>query len=290
MINRNTYSTAPPESRAELEAALQEIRQWEKSQKDIWFWEKLGRLPFMLLDKITPRFIHEKLGTAMDELGGYIQNGGRYLISEKKVMSLLADQARRAEAESLAEYPLSVMDGVAGQLSASRANIATIQGASTGIGGMFTLAADIPAVLGLSLKIIQEIAICYGFDPKEKEERVFAVKVLQFASSDIVGKRAIIEDLSAAQSEGTVKRQQAMISQLQGWREVAAAYRDNFGWKKLFQLVPIAGMIFGAFINRGMLQDVAEAAQMLYRKRRILIRLAESGEQHDRQERMERET
>jgi hypothetical protein len=52
-------------------------------------------------------------------------------------------------------------------------------------------------------------------------------------------------------------------------REVVNAYRDNFGWKKLFQLVPVAGMVFGALINRGALQDVSEAAKMLYRKRRV---------------------
>ncbi|AJY76682.1 EcsC family protein [Paenibacillus beijingensis] len=290
MANRNAYTASSMESKAELEAALQEIRKWENNQKDLWFWEKLGRLPFMLLDKITPRFIQEKLGAAMDELGGYIQNGGRYLISEKSIASLLADHARGSGAEGLPAYPLAVMDRTAEQLAASRAKLAAIQGASTGIGGLFTLAVDIPAVLGLSLKIIQEIAICYGFDPKEKEERIFAVKVMQFASSDIVGKRAIIEELAAIGSADEDKRQRAMISQLQGWREVVAVFRDNFGWKKLFQLVPVAGMIFGALINKGMLQDMAEAAQMLYRKRRILIRLAESGEQHDKHERLERTT
>jgi len=40
--------------------------------------------------------------------------------------------------------------------------------------------------------------------------------------------------------------------------------------KKLFQMVPIAGMIFGAFINRSSIVDVAETGMMLYRKRRIV--------------------
>ncbi len=63
------------------------------------------------------------------------------------------------------------------------------------------------------------------------------------------------------------------MSQLQGWREVVYTYRDNFGWKKLFQMVPVAGMIFGAFINRSMISDLSEAGMMLYRKRKILERL-----------------
>lgn len=120
------------------------------------------------------------------------------------------------------------------------------------------------------MKALQELAICYGYDPNEKSERLFVVKCLQFASSDIVGKRAVLEELSRMTGD---EEKSQMMSQLQGWREVVNAYRDNFGWKKLFQMVPIAGMVFGAFINRGTLKDVAEAGKMLYRKRRILERL-----------------
>ncbi|WP_141502926.1 EcsC family protein [Paenibacillus luteus] len=274
------------DTQEQLQAALLEIEVWEKDQKDLWFWEKLGRLPFMLLDKVTPKFIQEKIGQAVDEIGSYIQTGGKYLISERSVIerlhrnsdveqSLNIDKNEPITIGDLAAMPLAAMNKSAAQLSSSRSAMATLQGATTGIGGIFTLAVDIPAVLGLSLKIIQEIAVCYGFDPKVKEERVFAVKVMQFASSDIVGKKAILEELGAYDP---ASRSNQMLSQLQGWREVVTVYRDNFGWKKLFQMIPVAGMLFGAFINRGMLNDVAEAATMLYRKRRVLIKLAENEE------------
>ncbi|MED4604227.1 EcsC family protein, partial [Paenibacillus validus] len=163
-----------------------------------------------------------------------------------------------------------VMNRAAASLTHNRIKLATAQGATTGFGGLFTLAIDIPAILGLSLKTIQEVAMVYGYDPKEKPERVFVIKCLQFASADIVGKKAVLEELA---DYGNESRKPESLSQLQGWREVVAAYRDNFGWKKLFQLVPIAGMLFGAVLNRSTLQDVAEAATMLYRKRRILERL-----------------
>ena len=51
------------------------------------------------------------------------------------------------------------------------------------------------------------------------------------------------------------------------------SYSESFGWKKLFQLVPIAGMIFGSVSNKNTIQDVAEAGKMLYKKRLILHRL-----------------
>lgn len=270
----------PVETKEELQIALKQIDDWETSQKNIWVWERIGRLPFLLLDKLTPQIVHKKIGLALDELGSFIQTGGRYLISEKHVLDRLGTNLYKEHRidvgrhqliwTDIRELPLDVMDRTADEFAGSRSKLATVQGATTGFGGLFTLAIDIPAVLGLSLKVIQELSLCYGYDPKDKQERIFAVKCLQFASSDTVGKQAILEQL--AHFGGDAENSGA-VSQLQGWREVIMTYRDNFGWKKLFQLVPVAGMVFGAWVNRGTLQDVAEAAKMLYRKRRILERL-----------------
>ncbi|MDP4099011.1 EcsC family protein [Paenibacillus sp. P96] len=265
-----------PESREYLRDEIRKIEQWEKEQKDVFFWEKIGRIPFMLLDKITPKVIKDKIGTALNELGGFVQSGGQYLVKESTVLKRLQKAAGEEESLTLAQVstlPVAVMDQTADDLAAGRITLATAQGATTGFGGFFTLAADIPLVLGLSLKVLQEMAICYGFDPKDKRERVFIIKCLQFASSDIVGKKAVLEEL--ARYDAPRDGEDQVAAQIQGWREVLNTYRDNFGWKKLFQLVPVAGMLFGSLINRSAIGDVAEAGKMLYKKRRILQRLAE---------------
>lgn len=123
--------------------------------------------------------------------------------------------------------------------------------------------------MGLTLKTLQEVAVSYGYDPTEQEERIFMVKCMQFSSSDIVGKRAILEELASG------NRTQS-LQQLQGWREVFLTYRDNLGWKKLFQMIPIAGMVFGAYINKQAISDIGEVGMMLYRKRRILEKVSQS--------------
>ena len=256
------------ETRAELNEMLKGIEKWEKDQKGLWFWEKLARLPFVLLDKLTPKFIHNKIGQAIDELGNFIQSGGRYLIDEKRVLQkYFEEDLSELSPDERATIAIAKMDKAAKKLSEVRANTAMVQGGTTGIGGLFTLAIDIPILLGLILKTIQEVAICYGYNPQEKQERIFIVKCLQFASSDVVGKKAILEELSMFNDNRENKQ---MMSQLQGWREVLMTYRDNFGWKKLFQMIPVAGMIFGAFINKSTVKETAEVAMMLYRKRRVL--------------------
>ncbi|GIP36930.1 hypothetical protein J31TS4_02100 [Paenibacillus sp. J31TS4] len=298
------------ESRQWLEEQLKDIRKWEKEQKSLWFWEKLGRLPFALLDRMLPKGLQEKIGQALNEIGQFVQTGGDYLVAEKSVLAKLAAEAgdesagvgsdasmedgpeeapetdgtrepatgrsfggktdKQPALPEVRRLPLAIMDKVAEELGASRAKLAAAQGATTGFGGLFTLAIDIPAMLGLSLKVLQETALCYGYDPKDKSERVFAVKCLQFVSSDVVGKKAVLEELADYENE---ERDRQVVSQLQGWREVMESYRDSFGWKKLFQLVPVAGMLVGAYLNKGSVEEVAEAGRMLYRKRRIMERL-----------------
>ncbi|WP_219836892.1 EcsC family protein [Paenibacillus sp. R14(2021)] len=261
------------ETEAYLRTELRQIEQWEHEQKDIFFWEKLGRLPFAILDRITPKFIQDKIGTALDELGGYIQSGGRYLISKEQMYRKFFPNEEGDQGpalERIGQLPLGRMDEIAKHIIETSSKTAAVQGATTGIGGIFTLVIDIPLLLGISLKALQEIAISYGYDPTEQSERIFIVKCLQFSSADVVGKKAILEDLAAFHSG---EKSNQVLSQLQGWREVMLTYRDNFGWKKMVQLIPIAGMLFGAYLNRSTLQDVAETGRMMYRKRRILEKL-----------------
>ncbi|WP_456276092.1 EcsC family protein [Bacillus sp. AK128] len=262
------------ETMEELQASLASITSWENEQKGLFLWERIGRIPFKLLDKMTPSFIQKKISILLDELGQYVQTGGQYLVNEEQIFKRYVKSSPSyfpTNIEEIASIPLATMNKVSEEITQSRQKIATVQGATTGFGGIFTLAVDIPVLLGLSLKTLQEIAITYGYDPKDKLERIFIVKCLQFSSADIVGKQAILDELSDFYHRD--EHHQAMMSQLQGWREVIYTYRDQFGWKKLFQLVPVAGMVFGAFINRSMINDIGETGRMLYQKRRIMERL-----------------
>ncbi|MDK8182963.1 EcsC family protein [Paenibacillus sp. UMB4589-SE434] len=269
------------EQRDTLLQAKMEIEKWEKEQRDLWFWEKIGRIPFMIIDKLSPKILQRKVGQVLDEVGSYLHTGGRYLIQEKHVLNKIESHWKKtapqqgltvASIDDVQHVPLAVRDEVASQLRESHKTAAFAQGATTGFGGIFTLAIDIPAILGISLKVIQETAISYGFDPNEREERVFVVKCMQFASSDIVGKQAILKELTEFHR---ADRDREALSEMQGWRETMIAFTDNFGWKKLFQAIPIAGMVFGSFMNRSLIHDVAETAQMMYRKRVVLKMLQE---------------
>ncbi|MCM3292168.1 EcsC family protein [Paenibacillus sp. MER 180] len=273
------------ESRDELQQMLQAIEEWEREQKDLSIFEKIGRLPFALLDRFTPKGIQNKIAELLDELGGYLHTGGSYLVQKKSILqklrakwaeedpvSLAASTAQGNPLDLLAvkQMPLALSNTVADSVRESNKKVAFAQGATTGFGGIFTLAVDIPAVLGIALKVLQETAICYGFDPDDPRERLFIVKCMQFTMSDIVGKQAVLQDIGDYDNPNRLRDS---VSEVQGWRETMVSFTDNFGWKKLFQSVPVIGMIFGSFMNRSMIHDMAETAQMLYRKRAVLERL-----------------
>ncbi|MGV2883265.1 MULTISPECIES: EcsC family protein [Paenibacillus] len=281
------------DSRETLDRELEQILKWEKGQKDLFIWDKIGRLPFAMLDKVMPKALKQKIGDSLNEVGLYVQNGGKFLVQKKKVAELLQEEAIQSgysmkadtsydeqdgeskdttKIHSVEGLPLKVLDRTADNITDSRTRFAAAQGAATGIGGIVTIAADIPMVMGLSLKVLQEMALCYGYDPDEPQERIFIVKCLQFSSADIVGKKAIIDELADYDNPD---KQVEVISQMQGWREVFNSYSESFGWKKLFQLIPIAGMVFGSVSNKNTIRDVAEAGKMLYKKRLILQRLSQ---------------
>lgn len=81
------------ESQDVLRHELKNIEKWEKEQKDIFFWEKIGRWPFMLLDRLTPKVIKDKLEQLLNEMGSFIQNGGKYLVKEETVLNRLKKTA-----------------------------------------------------------------------------------------------------------------------------------------------------------------------------------------------------
>ena len=263
------------ETKEQLQAYLKDIDEWEKDQGSEWIWDKFARLPFKFLDKLTPKFVHEKLGQLVNMLMDYVQTGGNLLTSTPATLKAI-ERKMGLEVNAIEELralPIEKMIDLSEDLRKNRANFATVQGATTGIGGMFTILADIPLVLANALKSLQEIAIFHGYDPGNKEERVFIVKCLQYAYADVVGRKAILQELASIHN-GEVTEQN-MIAQMQGWREVFLTYREQFGLKKLMQMIPIVGIIFGAITNKSMIEDVIETGMMLYRKRRIYERLAQ---------------
>ena len=91
----------------------------------------------------------------------------------------------------LAQKELAFLDKLAANVHHWAIGLATTGGIATGFGGAVTLAADIPATVTLALRTIYKIGLCYGYEPKTDEDRLFILAVLAIPSANSLGDKMI---------------------------------------------------------------------------------------------------
>ena len=158
---------------------------------------------------------------------------------------------------------------------------ATGEGGVTGAVGLPGLAADIPALFAVSLRLIQQTGICHGYDVSTPEEREYLMHVLRIGSTS--GLKAKMELLVALKpvedilikvswrkmNEALARREISRLSLLAAARQLAQKLGVQLTKRKALQLVPGVGAVVGASFNAMFVNDVGRAAYMLYRRRHL---------------------
>ena len=169
----------------------------------------------------------------------------------------------------LRDHPLDKLDKLAKSYVSENAILAAVEGGGTGLGGALLIAADIPLLFTINLRLIQQIGAAYGFPVKGPEYRAIVLSIFNVAASS--GKEAKNEALR----EITVAA--AAIAGELGYKgRVSGTFRDqnrhlpreiakNIVGRKLAQAIPVAGAAVGAGINYWFTTETAETAYMLFR-------------------------
>lgn len=137
---------------------------------------------------------------------------------------------------------------------------AIAQGFGFGLGGILLGLADFPALLGIKVKFLFDCAKYYGFDTRDRSERLFLLCVFQLAFC------------------GGARRAE-LFHIIKSWRETAPAavdweafqteYRNYIDLAKLMQLLPVVGSVAGAAANHSLLKKLKATAMNCYRLRLI---------------------
>jgi hypothetical protein len=141
---------------------------------------------------------------------------------------------------------------------------AAVEGGITGAGGIFLGLADFPALIGIKIKLLFEIASIYGFNTADYTERVYLLHIFELAfSSDYHRKKIYLE-----MSDWNNKRKElpADINQFE-WRNFQQEYRDYIDVAKMAQLIPIIGAPVGAVVNYRLIKKLGYTAMNAYRMR-----------------------
>ena len=155
------------------------------------------------------------------------------------------------------------------------------EGGVTGLMGLAGLLADIPSLITVSLRLIQQIGICHGYDLRTDREQEYVMHVLRIGST--ASRQAKMESLLVLRpveqvllkvswrkaSEIIARRELRHLSLRGAMQEFARVLGIQLTRRKVLQLAPVVGALIGASCNAQFLNDVGRSAYMLYRRRRI---------------------
>jgi hypothetical protein len=166
----------------------------------------------------------------------------------------------------------AVVEGAAASLLITGATVSsTVTGGQTAAVALGTVAADSVLVMAGLGRVVGEVAVTYGFDPRLPEEEVFAVQVLGLGMA--VGSGAKASALASLSRLTQDMMRRATWTQLNEHLLVGVINRAfatmglRLTQKKLAQVVPVAGVLISSGVNVQLLHRVQDAATQAYRLR-----------------------
>jgi hypothetical protein len=174
------------------------------------------------------------------------------------------------------EIPLERIDELVASTSSSYKSTAFAEGGASGAAGVAGLAADIPALVGIALRAINEYTTYYGTDIDDDHERTVALHILLASSSTSEADRqTALAQLTKASMQAAREQPREEVDDALSAADIDA-FAEQLGIRliraKLAQTVPVVGAAVAGGYNAWYLSAVTETAQMTYRERYLVDR------------------
>jgi hypothetical protein len=260
-------------------AAVKEIDEF-KNPKEGWF-EKLGELADQPLDLAGGAAFENTLGDRFEgvvsKVVDRLNDVASWSVRERAIFEKFDAAGYDVDdVEDVARVPIDEILEAVGRLAPKYRALGAAEGAVTGVAGALGIALDIPALVTLSLRAINEYATHFGFDIENPEERCYALLVLAVAATSTDATRLIaLQEISEvgkamADAEPASHRQRTTSTELLNKTAHALVVRLAKG--KLAQLVPVVGAAVGGGFNSAFLAEVCQTAKALYAERWLMRR------------------
>ncbi len=249
-----------------------EIESWQHG--DAGLVTKVLNWAMQPVDWVVRRVVNEEMEAQADEaVTGFLallNDASEWTYDVSAVLEEAKRQGVTAESvEELRDAPLDILDKIAKEHTTENALLAAVEGGGTGLGGAFLIAADIPLLFTINLRLIQQIGASYGFDMSGPDYRPLVLSIFNVASS---GSKEAKHD--AVREVGVAGAALARDMEYRG--RVSGSFREqnrhlpreiakNIIGRKIAQMIPIAGAAVGAGINYWFTTETAETAFMLMR-------------------------
>ncbi|HUY34442.1 MAG TPA: EcsC family protein [Pirellulales bacterium] len=274
-----------------LSNAKHDIRQWEHEGPS-WL-AQVGNLIFWpatkVAEQLIPDGVQEAVGKAIEAFLIGIGNLSNVTFDAAHVRERVATElATFGESCDMWEQ-LAAADRGAQHYWNWNLSYAAAEGCAAGAVGIIGLAADIPALLTIAIRLIQQVSVCYGYDPTKPEERDYVIHVLRTASAgDIEAKLEAVIFLKQIEeillkvawkkmNAAFAAKKISSLSLLAAVKQFAKSLGINLTKRKALQMVPIIGAVVGASFNATFINDIGRTAFMSYRRRWIAEREPPDG-------------
>ncbi|WP_022836614.1 EcsC family protein [Salisaeta longa] len=222
------------------------------------------------VQQVTPPELVDQMSDRIGEFLAMLSDASEWTFADDDVLQAAEERGLVAEVVSdLRHEPLRELDALARSRFRQNALLAALEGGGTGLGGAALIAADIPLLFTINLRLIQQIGACYGFPMRGPAFRPLVLSIFNIAASG--GREARNEALrEVSVAAAAFANGQAYKGRVSGTfrdqnrhlpREIAKALVG----RKAGQVVPLAGAAVGAGVNYWFTQQTAEAAHMCFR-------------------------
>jgi hypothetical protein len=268
-----------------IDKAKEEVRGWESEKPGF-----LGKAAGILIapaekaaEKLTPVKIQEAVGRAIEGCLTFLAKQSPRTFDAGKIRASVQKRAEGIVGGGTPNFghALEAADERAKQSLKWHVAYAAGEGGATGMAGFAGLAADIPALFGILIRQIQEIATCYGYDVDAVQEREYMLHILRtgFASNVKLKveflvslkqfEQVLLQVAWKKMAEDLAAKHFGKTSLLAAIHHFAKTLGVQITKRKALQLIPVIGAVVGASLNGTLAHDVGKAAYMSYRRRRM---------------------
>ncbi|MEH7354408.1 EcsC family protein [Neobacillus drentensis] len=260
---------------------LNEIRLWERNllnyeANDFQLtYEKYLERSFSLLPEKVQQQFFSVIDTWLFHLLGIIQGSQLQIDAKERILSSGRIFSKDIiEIADLKQLDIDQLQYIAEQQIARHRFYSFAQGGLAGTGGTLLLGTDIPAMAVINLRVVQLIAMTYGFEVNTPYEMMTSLKVFHTATLpprvQKEGWTSLMEDLEGNDEhyfyEGNEKITDITWLE-QPVQQLLKALVITLFRKKVIQGIPLVSMAIGSGANFQLTRKVTDLAHKYYQLR-----------------------
>lgn len=261
-----------------------QLTPYEKTaQREIDVWLRGDASPLMqafdiatrpldwLVERTVPEGAVEQASNAVGRFLSTLNDASEWTYDYKDLLREAEKHGIEAgHVEALRDAALDQLDPLARRRFTENALLAAVEGGGTGMGGAVFIAADVPLLFTINLRLIQQVAGAYGFPMRRPEYRALVLAILNAAASASKdAKHDAMREISVAAAslagDGSYRGRNPSGTLRDQSRNLPREIGKNIVGRKLAQSIPVAGAAVGAGVNYWFTREVAETSYMLCR-------------------------